>query len=124
MAKLMFSFNWIVVAKCQASKNEPEFERIVAGFDLYTNAVDFVNMFPEEIESTWRSDRDKKEDKTMNELFKNEIQEAENKLSRKGYYVANMTECNSDKFEVYNENCEVVMDYLTVSQLIQLANLL
>lgn len=60
----------------------------------------------------------------MNELFKNEIREAEDKLQKKGYYVANMTDCHNDKFEVYNSDCEVVMDYLTVAQLTQLANLL
>ena len=43
-----YHFNWIVIAKCQASKHEPEFERIIAGFDLYVNAVDFLEMFPEE----------------------------------------------------------------------------
>lgn len=60
----------------------------------------------------------------MNELFKNEIKEAEEKLYKKGYYVANMTGCHNDKFEVYNRDCEVVIDYLTVSQLQQLAELL
>ena len=60
----------------------------------------------------------------MNELFKNEIREAENKLYRKGYYVANMTNCHNDKFEVYDVNMNVVMDYLTVAQLTQLAELL
>lgn len=60
----------------------------------------------------------------MNELFKNEIKEAEEKLYKKGYYVANMTGCHNDKFEVYNRDCEVVIDYLTVTQLTQLADLL
>lgn len=60
----------------------------------------------------------------MNELFKNEIKEAEEKLYKKGYYVANMTDCQNDKFEVYNRDCDVVMDYLTVTQLQQLAELL
>lgn len=60
----------------------------------------------------------------MNELFKNEIREVESKLYKKGYYVANMTDCHNDKFEVYNGDCEVVIDYLTVSQLTQLADLL
>lgn len=60
----------------------------------------------------------------MNELFKNEIKEAEEKLYKKGYYVENMTDCQNDKFEVYNRDCEVVMDYLTVTQLTQLADLL
>ncbi len=60
----------------------------------------------------------------MNELFKNEIKEAEEKLYTKGYHIANMTDCHNDKFEVYNNDGEVVIDYLTVSQLTQLANLL
>lgn len=60
----------------------------------------------------------------MNELFKNEIKEAEEKLYKKGYYVANMTGCHNDRFEVYNRDCEVVIDYLTVAQLTQLADLL
>lgn len=60
----------------------------------------------------------------MNELFKNEIREAEEKLYKKGYYVANMTDCHNDKFEVYNSDCEVVIDHLTVTQLQQLAELL
>ncbi len=60
----------------------------------------------------------------MNELFKNEIKDAEEKLYKKGYYVANMTDCQNDKFEVYNRDCDVVMDYLTVTQLQQLEELL
>ena len=60
----------------------------------------------------------------MNEIFKNEIKEAEEKLYKKGYYVSNMTDCHNDKFEVYNGDCEVVIDYLTVTQLQQLAELL
>lgn len=60
----------------------------------------------------------------MTELFKNEIKKAEEKLYKKGYYVANMTDCHNDKFEVYNGDCEVVIDYLTVAQLTQLADLL
>lgn len=62
--------------------------------------------------------------KSMNELFKNEIREAGTKLQEKGYYVANMTGCHNDKFEIYNRACDVVMDYLTVNQLVQLSNLL
>lgn len=62
--------------------------------------------------------------KIMNELFKNEIREAGTKLQEKGYYMANMTGCHNDKFEIYNRACDVVMDYLTVNQLIQLSNLL
>ena len=60
----------------------------------------------------------------MNELLKNEIREVEDKLQKKGYYVANMTGCHNDKYEVYDSDCNVIMDYLTVSQLRQLAELL
>ena len=60
----------------------------------------------------------------MNELFKKEIREAEDKLQSKGYYVANMTDCNSDEFEVYNGDMNVVIDHLSVAQLQQLSNLL
>lgn len=60
----------------------------------------------------------------MNEFFKNEIKKAEEKLYKKGYYMASMTGCHNDKFEVYNRDCEVVIDYLTVAQLTQLADLL
>lgn len=31
----------------------------------------------------------------MNELFKSEIKAAEEKLYKKGYYVANMTDCHN-----------------------------
>lgn len=60
----------------------------------------------------------------MNELFENEIKEAEEKLYKKGYYVANMRYCNNDEFEVYNNDSDVVMDHLTVAQLVQLSELL
>lgn len=59
----------------------------------------------------------------MNELFKDEIREAENKLQKKGFYVANMTDCYNDEFEIYNRNAEVVIDHLSVTQLTQLANM-
>ena len=35
-----------------------------------------------------------------------------------------MTVCHYDKFEVYNGDCVVVIDYLTVAQLTQLADFL
>lgn len=60
----------------------------------------------------------------MKKLFENEIREAENKLQKKGYYVTNMRDCHNDKFELYNGDCEIVMDYLSVAQLLQLAELL
>ena len=60
----------------------------------------------------------------MSELFKKEIRESEDKLQSKGYYIANMTDCYNDEFEVYNNDMEVVMDHLSVTQLKQLSNLL
>ncbi len=57
-------------------------------------------------------------------LFEKEIKEAENRLYNKNYYIANMVEPNNDCYEVYNRDMEVVMDYLSVAQLIQLSNIL
>jgi len=60
----------------------------------------------------------------MNELFKEEIRSAEDKLQKKGYYIANMVDAYNDEFEVYDGDCKVVMDHLSVSQLIQLSKLI
>ncbi len=60
----------------------------------------------------------------MNELFKEEIRKAEDKLQKKGYYVANMSEPYNDEFEVYDGDCKVVIDHLSVAQLEQLADML
>lgn len=60
----------------------------------------------------------------MNELLKNEIRSAEDKLYKRGYYVANMTAPCNDSFEVYNGDGKVVIDHLSVAQLEQLAELL
>lgn len=60
----------------------------------------------------------------MNELFKNEIKEAENKLYNKGFYVSNMTEPYNDEFEIYDRNMKVVIEHLSVAQLIQLSNMI
>lgn len=57
-------------------------------------------------------------------LFNNEIKEAEDKLYQKGYYVSNMTEPNNDLYEIYDRNCNVKIDYLSVMQLIQLSNMI
>ena len=57
-------------------------------------------------------------------MFKEEVRTAENKLYEKGYYVANMTVPNNNEYEVYNGDCQVVMDHLTISQLMQLSELL
>lgn len=49
---------------------------------------------------------------------------AEKKLSEKGYYVSNMIESYNDQYEVYDQYGHVVIDYLSVAQLEQLANML
>lgn len=56
--------------------------------------------------------------------MRTEIREAEDRLQSKGYYVANMVGCHNDKFEIYDADCNCIMDYLTEAQLIQLSNLL
>lgn len=57
-------------------------------------------------------------------LFEKEIREAENKLNKKGYYTFNMIEPNNDQYEVYNGDGEVMIDHLTIAQLIQLSNMI
>lgn len=56
-------------------------------------------------------------------LFENEIKEAQEKLHKKGFYVCNMVEPNNQQYEVCNGDGEIVIDYLSVAQLIQLANM-
>lgn len=59
----------------------------------------------------------------MEELFKKEYVEAENKLNTKGYYVCNMGPMFNGAFEIYKgEN--VVMDHLSLAQLLQLSDIL
>lgn len=41
-------FSYIVVAECILSKFEPKTERIIAGFEYYVNAEDFLTLFSEE----------------------------------------------------------------------------
>lgn len=60
----------------------------------------------------------------MNELFKNEINQASEKLYNKGYYVSNMTAPDNDQYEVYDRDGNVTIDHLSVSQLIQLSNMI
>ena len=60
----------------------------------------------------------------MSELFKEEYNEANEKLLKAGYYAVNMTGAYNDNYEIYNKEGQVVMDYLTLSQLIQLSNIL
>ena len=60
----------------------------------------------------------------MNELFKAEIKEADQKLYNKGFYISNMTEPYNDEFEIYDKDSNVVIDHLSVAQLIQLSNMI
>ena len=57
-------------------------------------------------------------------LFEKEIREAENKLNKKGFYVCNMVEPNNQQYEVCNGDGNIVIDHLSVAQLIQLANMI
>lgn len=57
-------------------------------------------------------------------LFEKEIKEAEDKLYKRGYYVCNMVEPNNQQYEVCNSDGEIVIDYLSVAQLIQLSNMI
>lgn len=57
-------------------------------------------------------------------LFENEIKEAGDKLYKKGYYTCNMTEPYNDQYEVSDENNNIMIDHLSVAQLIQLSNMI
>ena len=57
-------------------------------------------------------------------LFEKVVKESESKLYEKGFYVSNMTAPYNDIYEIYDKDGNVVMDYLSVAQLEQLANLL
>lgn len=57
-------------------------------------------------------------------LFEKEIKEAEDKLYKKGYYVCNMVEPNNDQYEIYDRDSNVMIDHLSVAQLIQLSNMI
>lgn len=57
-------------------------------------------------------------------LFEKEIKETQEKLYKKGYYTCNMTEPNNDQYEVSDENENVMIDHLSVAQLIQLSNMI
>ena len=59
----------------------------------------------------------------MNELFREEIKEAEERLYKKGLYVENM-EYDKDCFEVLNGDMKVLIDHLSVAQLTQLSKML
>jgi hypothetical protein len=57
-------------------------------------------------------------------LFEKEIKEAQEKLYEKGYYVCNMVEPYNDQYEVSDENNNIMIDHLSVAQLIQLSNMI
>lgn len=57
-------------------------------------------------------------------LFEKEIKEAEEKLYKMGYYVANMLEPYNDEYEIYDKDSNVMIDHLSVAQLVQLSNML
>ena len=57
-------------------------------------------------------------------LFENEIKGAQEKLYEKGYYTCNMTEPYNDQYEVYNGDGKVMIDHLSVAQLIDLSNMI
>ncbi|WP_285947116.1 hypothetical protein [Thomasclavelia cocleata] len=57
-------------------------------------------------------------------LFENEIKGAQEKLYEKGYYTCNMTEPYNDQYEVSDGNNNIMIDHLSVAQLIQLSNMI
>ena len=59
----------------------------------------------------------------MNELFREEYTKAEEKLYNKGYYISNMV-YDSNSYEIADRNGKTLIDYLSLSQLCQLAEML
>ena len=57
-------------------------------------------------------------------LFENDIKEAQNKLYEKGYYSCNMTDPYNDQYEICDRDGNIVIDHLSVSQLIQLSKII
>lgn len=57
-------------------------------------------------------------------LFEKEYRKAEEKIYKKGYIVENMTEPYNDLFEILDKSGKVVMEYLTLTQIGQLAEFL
>ena len=57
-------------------------------------------------------------------LFENEIKGAQEKLYEKGYYTCNMSELYNDCYEVFDGNNNIMIDHLSVAQLIQLSNMI
>lgn len=56
--------------------------------------------------------------------FEKEFKEAEEKLSKKGYYVFNMSEPYNDLYEIYDRDNNTVMDYLSQAQVVQLSKII
>lgn len=59
----------------------------------------------------------------MKELFKKEYNEAEERLHKNGYYVNNM-DCDENSFEVLDGSGKVLIDHLSMAQLVQLSKML
>jgi hypothetical protein len=59
----------------------------------------------------------------MKELFKQVYIEAEERLHKNGYYVDNML-FDENCFEVSDESGKVLIDYLSMAQLVQLSKML
>ncbi len=57
-------------------------------------------------------------------LFEKEYWEAEEKLHSKGYYIDNMVEPYDDCYEVYNGAGKIMIDHLSLAQLVQLSNMI
>ena len=60
----------------------------------------------------------------MSELFKEEYNAASEKLYKKGYYVFNMVEPYGDEYEMTDGSGQIVIDHLSLEQLIALSELL
>ena len=59
----------------------------------------------------------------MNELFKKEYTEAEERLYKKSYYVSNMV-YDSNYYDISDGNGKTLIDNLSLAQLIALSNML
>lgn len=57
------------------------------------------------------------------EELKKMYTEAEEKLRKKGFYVDNMADFENE-FEVCNADGKIVIDHLSLAQLVQLSNIL
>ena len=60
----------------------------------------------------------------MDKLFKEEYDAANEKLYKKGYYISNMIEPYNDEYELVDGNGQIVIDHLSLAQLIALSELL